>query len=62
MNDEERKAEWTTDCMRYHGRVLTGSKSHWCPDWDYLPIDETCREIEVCFCAFGAGPPMTEET
>ena len=25
-------------------------RSHRCPEWDYLLIDETCREFEVCTC------------
>jgi hypothetical protein len=34
--------DWIADCMKYRGVVLTGVYSHWCPDWDGLPIDETC--------------------
>jgi hypothetical protein len=36
--------------MHWWGRVLTGGKAHWCWDWDCLPIDETCAEIEACGC------------
>lgn len=41
---------WVKDCFRWHDRLLTGEKCHYCPDWDYLPIDETCMEIEACTC------------
>lgn len=43
-------AEWERDCKRWHGRILTGRYKHWCPDWDELPIDETCSEMECCTC------------
>jgi hypothetical protein len=36
--------EWEKACLHWWGRVLTGSRSHWCADWDELPIDETCEE------------------
>ena len=36
--------EWTTDCKRWRGRVLTGEKGHYCLEWDFLPVDETCPE------------------
>jgi hypothetical protein len=32
------------DCLHYRGEVLTGTYSHWCAEWDGLPIDETCYE------------------
>ena len=41
---------WKTDCIRWRCRVLTGSGGHWCPDWDYLPIDETTPEWPYCTC------------
>lgn len=47
----ENENDWVTDCVHFHGKVLHGEKAHWCPDWDYLPIDETCFEFEVgCNC------------
>lgn len=46
---------WHEDCMKYYGRVLMGSKAHYCPEFDYLPIDETCDEIESCSCEFNFG-------
>lgn len=33
-----------------HGRILDGLYKHWCPDWDYLTIDETCHEWP-CVCS-----------
>ena len=36
--------DWVDDSMRWRGRVLEGKHAHWCPDYDYLPIDETCPE------------------
>jgi hypothetical protein len=42
--------DWEEDCMFWHGRILDGEKTHWCPDWDDLPIDDTCGEFECCTC------------
>ena len=36
--------QWVEDCKRWRGHVLTGKYGHWCPEWDDLPIDETCPE------------------
>lgn len=30
--------------MHWRTRVLTGKYSHWCYEWDELPVDETCME------------------
>jgi len=39
------------DCLYYtYGRLLKGRLKHYCPDWDYLPIDETCPEYSGCTC------------
>ena len=27
-----------------------GKYAHFCPDWDFMAIDETCPEFEVCLC------------
>lgn len=48
----EPSEEWKEDCIHHHGKVLTGKYSHWCPEFDYLPIDETCIEFEYCLCEF----------
>lgn len=29
---------------------LKGEKRHFCPDWDFMAIDETCSEFESCTC------------
>ena len=39
------------DCKVWRGRVLTGKYAHWCPEWDDLPMDETCSEWP-CDCGF----------
>lgn len=44
--------EWIEDSMHHHGKVLTGKYAHWCPEFDYLPIDESCFEFEYCLCEF----------
>lgn len=43
--------EWIEDCRKWHGRILTGEKRHWCFDWDGLPVDETTPdELDCCNC------------
>jgi hypothetical protein len=44
------KRQWEEDCLKYHGRVLTGKYQHWCADWDDLPVDDTCAELQACTC------------
>jgi hypothetical protein len=44
------KRQWEEDCLKYHGRVLTGKCQHWCMDTDDLPVDDTCAEFESCTC------------
>ena len=39
------------DSLRYRGRALRGVYVHWCPDWDDLPMDESCVEWP-CGCGF----------
>lgn len=41
---------WAEDCLRWRGELLTGRYSHWCGDWDYLPVDETTSEFTACSC------------
>lgn len=31
---------------------LHGKYKHYCPDWDYMAIDETCPEWDCCTCKF----------
>ena len=51
MTDKEFFTVWARECTFFHGRILEGEKNHYCPEWDYMPIDETCEmEIEACSC------------
>ena len=42
--------EWEAACLRWRGATLKGEFSHWCDDWDGLPVDETCEEFAACHC------------
>ena len=42
--------EWDTECLRWWSRRLTGGFQHYCPDWDFLPIDDTVGEFRACTC------------
>jgi hypothetical protein len=42
--------EFDEECMHFYGEVLTGKYKHFCPDFDYLPIDESCFEYQFCTC------------
>jgi hypothetical protein len=44
-----RNDDWVKDSTKWRGHPLTGIYSHWCMDWDELPIDETCPEFP-CAC------------
>jgi hypothetical protein len=51
MTDEDFQIIWNKDFFFFHNRLLTGEKRHYCPEWDYMPIDETCEfEFEACIC------------
>jgi hypothetical protein len=50
-------SEWEQDCLKWRGVVLTGEHKHWCSDWDFLPIDETCVEWP-CACATDLSPSV----
>ena len=50
LRDIRESPAWIADCMRWHGKVLTGAKAHWCFDWDELPVDETTSEFDCCTC------------
>ncbi len=45
--------EFDQDCMQMWGKLLTGKYKHYCCEWDYLPIDETCHEFFACMCYDG---------
>ena len=47
----EPSPEFIEDSLRYRGRALRGVYAHWCPDWDFLPMDESCVEWP-CGCDF----------
>lgn len=49
------RAAWEQHCLEWRGRVLTGKNAHSCPDWDELPIDESCPEWP-CICYRKDGP------
>lgn len=42
--------EFNNDCLELYGELLTGANKHYCIDFDYLPIDDTCPEFEFCTC------------
>lgn len=42
--------EFDEDCIHFWGKPLQGVFKHYCAEWDYLPIDETCPEFEYCLC------------
>ena len=44
--------EWMKECQRWHGRVLTSAFRHYCPDWDFLPIDTSLDEFGACTCEY----------
>lgn len=31
---------------------LRGKYRHYCPDWDFMAIDENCIEFDGCTCEF----------
>jgi hypothetical protein len=42
--------DWYADCKRWRGEPLIGHYSHWCFEWDGLPVDETTPEFMCCHC------------
>jgi len=42
--------QWKADSRKWRGEVLCGWYSHWCAEWDELPVDWTCSEITCCSC------------
>lgn len=56
MIDPEYQAEWDRDCLKYRNMLLSGKFSHWCADWDGLPVDETVPEWDGCLCFFVEKP------
>lgn len=38
------------DSLLTYKRILTGKYLHYCNDWDFMILDETCPEFECCTC------------
>jgi len=53
--------EFNEDCIKCFGKILTGSRRHFCNDWDGLPIDDTCPEADCCMCFNGTPYERTEQ-
>lgn len=51
--EQVKALSWAEDCLKWHGRVLRGPYSHYCGEWDELPIDCTTNEFAVCQCYRG---------
>ena len=52
---------WEDDCRTWRDTVLTGEFSHWCAEFDGLPVDETCDgEWDVCRCVDEDRPDRQE--
>jgi len=49
-SEAARLEEWSADCLKWRGRILSGAFSHWCHEWDGLPVDDTTPEFESCTC------------
>lgn len=56
---QEHKSDWQQDCEKWRSRLLTGARSHWCNDWDGLPVDETCDEWPCGCVIFTAQEKQT---
>jgi len=50
LTEKDTDKIWKEDCLFHHGRVLDGKMRHYCPEWDFLPMDNTCWEFEACTC------------
>lgn len=48
--------DWEKDCFRFWGKILNGTGAHWCAEFDFLPIDDTCAEVEYCTCGLKGIP------
>lgn len=46
-------ADWIAESKRGATKPLAGIFSHWCAEWDEMPVDETVPEIECCYCFDG---------
>lgn len=50
--DDIQYKEFNEACIEMYGETLTGKFRHFCPEFDYLPIDNTCSEFKCCTCNF----------
>lgn len=41
---------YNEDIEREQFKLLKGKHKHYCPEWDYMAIDETCPEYKACLC------------
>ena len=42
--------ELDEESIKFYGKPLTGKYKHFCVEWDFLPIDESCYEFKYCLC------------
>jgi hypothetical protein len=54
MNPQE-KIRILAERIRSGEKKLSGSFRHFCPDWDFLEIDETRPEFNACLCFAAKG-------
>lgn len=53
VNEKKKQyPDWEIDCLKWRNEILTGNKCHYCPEYDFLPVDETCAEFDCCTCIF----------
>ena len=43
-------SELEKEFLAYHNRKPFGNFAHFCPEFDFMPIDEKCTEIASCNC------------
>jgi len=56
--DIQKEAGTKVDHELFQFNRLSGRCKHYCPDWDYMAIDETCPEFDCCTCDFPDKPTM----
>lgn len=42
--------ELDEESIKYYGKPLEGKYKHFCCEFDFLPIDESCFEFKYCSC------------
>ena len=43
-------SEFQKTCLQERGRILIGEFAHFCLEWDFMTMDETCSEWDTCTC------------